>query len=267
MKTRVHHQWGNLTWRDVHLGPDEGKSLWQYCPPNHMSDPHFHVFMEDFGNLPSVAAPIKWILTEDGGKTGPDALLDAKGGQFQFFCDGDNEDEAYLEAAAENFLVEAGKPIWFEARFYMIESNLAGNTANFIVGLAEAPGADFLQDAGAGPPAAYDGFVWYKRDANMYLEFESSNAGAQVTKTNIHAVVAGGGWHRVGFMVYTIKTSDTVAVVYPFLDGEILTAKACSVTIAALGEMKPVFGLKNGSAAGGLEEYMTMDFIKAVQVR
>jgi len=260
MQSRGYWARQNFTFRDVLLGPDAGHSLWQTCPYPALLDPSVGFgFHEDFWRTPLAG---EWILTEDAGKTGPDVLLDSVGGIYQLFADGDNNDESYLELVSENFLVRAGKPIWFEASVYGLEADT--DKANLIVGLSAAPGADHILDNGGGPPANYQGAVWFKRDSNLYWEFEVSNGATQVTKANQH-VYASGVAHKLGFFISTAALTDTIVTVYPSFDGVVDWANGCALTIAALTEWKPFFGLKSG--ATGAEESICVDYIRVVAAR
>ena len=261
LQTRSIWKRNNLTFRDEHCGPADGYSLLQYVPMSVRLDPIVGAFwMDDFRTMLSTKAAQHghWQVTEDDGAGGTDAVQEVANGVYRHYCDGDDEDEAYVHSFKETFKLQAGKHSWFEFKVKLTES--ATNKANFICGFAENVGAGQMQDAAAGPSASYDGINWFKRDSNMFLEFESSLAGAQVTEADYFAHVSAQTYH-LGAWIYPL-TSTTCSVIPWYRIGTSIgvldTANAQALTITAHGEMEAFFGVKAGSTA---EEYIEIDYV------
>lgn len=215
----------------------------------------YHTYFDDFTMFDPTATVGRYAIVEDG--IAAQAQIDAAGGVLSIATDVNNNDEAYVSTIAENWLFAADKPLWFEARVALTEA--ATDDANLIVGLSDAVGANTLLDDGAGPPASYDGAVWYKVDGSLLWRFESSNAGTQVTNANVAAFVSN-TWYRVGLLFNPLD--GTTGSITPFLNGVKGTAHA--ITLAGLEEMHLVMGVKAG---GGAAETLRVDYIKAIQKR
>ncbi len=266
LQTRSVWKWNNFTHRDEHCGPDVGGSLLQYVPYSVRFDPSVGLyFLDHFTSMSSTKAAQTghWAVTEDDGATGTDAVQDSSGGWYRHYCDGDDNDEAYVHSNHEVFKLQANKHLWWEARVKLTESNT--NTANFIVGLSEAVGADHLQDNGAGPPASWDGMAWYKVDGTMSLSFESSLAAAQTTSSALITHVSA-QTYRLG--AWCFPASATTFTVYPWYYDEtsgsptLDTTNTHTLTLTGHGEMEAFFGVKTGGTA---EEYIDIDYFWVAQ--
>jgi len=268
LQSRSTWKWGNMTFRDVTYGPDEGKSLWQTCPLALLNDPSVgFVFFDDFYVFDATNNP-HWVIAEDAGAGGTDAVQDTKNGWYRHYCDGDDNDGATIATAFENFGLTAGKGLWFEARVKLTES--ATNKANFAIGLSEDVTVDVMQDNAAGPIASNDHIMWFKEDSNMNLSFETSLAAAQTTRANVLAHVTA-HVYRLGF--YCKPASATTFTVYPYYYDEtaapaggavLSTALACTLTLTGWGPTQAFFAVKAGSDA---EEYIEIDYMKIVMAR
>lgn len=249
---------GVLTFRDKTHGPTKAASLWRSCPMLAiLCHPELaHVYWNDFDGLPVDADA--WTLTEDAGKTGTDIIVDRKGGWVKNFCDGDDNDESYRIGHGETWLFEASKPLWFECQIQLTEAST--DDANWVIGVSDAAGANMLLDNGAGPAATYDGAVWFKVDGTLQCQFESSNAGTQVTTSTGLATFVSGDIFRLGFVFDPLD--GTTGTITPFADGAAGTAH--SLTLSGLQEMHLFFGVKAG---GSNEEAIEVDWIRCVQMR
>jgi len=275
LQSRGCWKWGNHTFRDEHCGPAEGASLMQYVPMPVRLDPSIgFFFLEDFHNFPSTKAAQHehWAVTEDDGTGGTNAVQDGGGGWYRHYCDGDDEDEAYVHSNHEVFKLQAGKHLWWEARVKLTE--VGGTSANFIVGLSENVGADHMRDAGAGPPVNYDGICWYKVDGTMSLSFETSLGAAQVTRAAVLPHVSA---HIYRLGAWCFPLTATTFTVYPWYYDETAALAAgpqlgvavgvpTTLTLTAHGEMEAFFGVKNG-AGGEQEEYIEIDYFWVAQQR
>jgi hypothetical protein len=262
MQTRTYWKNQNLTFRDEIFGPAEGVSLWQTCPLAALLDPSIAtVFYDEFWQQRSTksAAADQWAIVEDDGAGGTDAMQDAANGIYKHYCDGDNDDEAYLISCNESWLIAAGKSLWFEARVAFTEGST--NAMNAGLGLSDKAAANMLTDSGGGPAAEYDGFSFWKTEGALALSFETSNATTQSTATSLgnHTSAA---FANYGCWVRTESASDTVAVCTPYLNGVAYTAR--NITLSGLEEMHFWVGVKSDGSA---EEAFSIDYAKIVQIR
>lgn len=234
--------------------PEFQKGLWASCPlPAIMCDPQLGtIFFDDF--FEPVTTGDRWTIVEDGGDAGgTDGVSDAVCGIYTHYCDGDDNDEAYLATAGESWLMATGKPLWAEFKFTF--TNSATTAGVFCMGIATGGGdADTMQDTEAGPFASYDGFFFFKQSAETAISFESSVAGAQVTNAAVVAVFASGTTYRLG--VYY----DGVTTITPYVD-DVAGTPHTMATNTEEGNL--FFGVKSN----GAEEYIAMDYIKVVQMR
>ena len=259
---------GNHFFYDETVGGGVKSSLRQLLPHAMKEDPAVAFnFLDDFCTLDVSNTLCYWrTLTEDAGKGGTDAVQDAIKGIYRLYCDGDDNDEAYVHGGLEAWQLENGKYFFWEARVKLTEGNT--NQANFIVGLMENVAAASLQDNGGGPPADYDGMVWYKVDATMELNFETALSTAHVTQTGLITTVSG-RWYRVG--AFCKPASATTFSVYPFYYDETtgnptLGSTANTLTLTGHGPLELVFGVKQGNTSG-TEEYIEIDYFWVCQER
>lgn len=267
LQTRSAWAYGNHFFRDVSAGPTETpESIMQIVPLSILANPsNGFVFFDDFTEMVSTKAAQSghWAVTEDDGASGTDAVQDAAGGWYKHYCDGDDNDEAYVHSNCEVFKFLASKHLWFEAQLKLTEANT--DDANIIVGLSENVGADHLLDNGGGPPANYDGVCFYKVDGTMAWGFETSVAAAQVTTASLVTHVSANIF-RLGF--WARPTSATAFSVMPFYKN--ITAGTAGAfgtphTMAlGGGEMEAFFGVKAG---GANEEAIEVDYIFVAQQR
>lgn len=257
LRTRGHRRNGNETIYDRIYSPTLGTSLWETAPLlAALIDPaSFFLFRDDFFELNVVATTGKWVVTKDGSVVG--SVLDRSGGWAQIITDVNDNDEFYLASIGESWLFEAAKPVWFEAKIELTEA--ATNASNIIVGLTDANGANALLDNGAGPAASYSGAVFFKVDGSLAWQFETSNAGTQVTNATAGTMVSGTA-HRLGFVFD--PADGTTGSITPYLNGVEGTAHA--ITLASLTEMNLILGLKTGGARA---ETLKFDYVQCLAVR
>lgn len=258
--------YGNLSFWDKDVSPQQHTSLMELVPlPMLLYPAVAYTFMDDFMVFDLTTDPV-WSITEDGGETGTPALQQVANGVYRQYTDTDDEDEFYIHNTNETFQLRAGKHLFWEARVKLTE--VSGVTANYIVGLSENVGADHLRDAGAGPPINYDGMCWFKTDSNMFIEFETSLATAQVTSVDVAAHVSG-TWYRFG--AWCKPLNATTFTVYPFYqigtaNGVLRAANTHALTIGG-GEMQAFWGAKTGDVGGATEEYIDIDYFWVCQER
>lgn len=227
--------------------------LWANCPILAiMADPSLGTILFDDFFMFGVTGDL-WTVVEDAGASGTDAVQDAANGWYKHFCDGDDNDEAYLASEGESWKLAANKPLWFECQLKLTEANT--DDANWVVGLIEGGGAaDTLADNGGGPPADYDGACFFKVDGTMTIQFETSVATAQTTNASLATFVSG-TTYRLGFYW------DGVSSVTPYVNG---TAGSAHTIATTGGECNACFGVKAG---GANEEAIEIDYIRVVALR
>lgn len=222
---------------------------------------------DDFDKFDAVE---RWTLTADAGATGlQDIDPDGVGGIMVLTCDGDDNDEAYIETK-ELFKFAADKPLVYETRVQYAEADV--DDANILIGMLDAPGADSLVDDGGGPKASYSGAVFFKVDGGTKWVLETSIGSAQTT-TTLEDTAGGASFHTLRIEV--LPVSATVCDVIPYID----TAggqdfKQCrdangnlvkhQVLVASATEMAAAFGVKAGGAA---EEALSIDYVAVSQLR
>lgn len=225
-----------------------------------------HVF-DDF-MLPATSAIsdyMAWAVLSDGG-TGTPVFQDAANGVFNVVTAAADNDYSAYSSFAENWLFAANKPMWFEARFKVAEAALLESTWWF--GVSDTLTTGGFQANAAGPLASYDGaLIWKTPETALTLNFETSNAGTQVTNL-LGASYVSDTWTRVGFF---FNGQATTSQIYPFYEVTGVTGAPWimgtphDITLAGLEEMHLVFGIKAGPAGGA--ETLQVDYIRAIQLR
>lgn len=241
--------------------------LWEGSPSR--SPYEFFEIFDDFINPASATASDvqAWTALNDGA-TGTPAFQDAVGGIFNVVTAAADNDYSAYSSVAENFKFAAGKRLWFEARLKVAEATTDDST--WWVGLSDTLTTGGFQADTGGPLASYDGALIYKTpETALTLNFESSNAGTQVTNS-AEATSVTDTWTRVGFF-FDGGNSDsaTTGTLTPFyaVNGSNTFTKGASqtITLAGLEEMHVVFGIKAGPGAAA--ETLQLDYIRCVQER
>ena len=184
-------------------------------------------------------------------------ITDAVGGVLSIATGGTTENESYVSSIAEAFKFQTDKKLFFETRIKLAEAN--DDDANWIIGLSDTVAADSLLDSGAGPMASYDGAVFFKVLDGTKIQFETSNAAAQVTNATL-GDWASATWFKLGFL-YDYGDGTTGSIT-PYVDGVAGTAHA--ITIAGLAEMHILMGAKAGDANA---ETLLVDYAHVVMER
>lgn len=241
---------GVVSTREAVYGP--ANTLWKFAPVSEaLQDPAgYSVYLDDFYQVDTTATVGKFALVTDSG--GSAVVSDVAGGFCVITNAGADNDESYLSTIAENWKFAASKPLWFEAE-------LAGvGEHNFIVGLSDTVGANFLQDTEAGPAASYDGAVFFV-DGGAVWKFETSNAGTQVTTANAGTYTSA-ATVRLGILFD--PNDGTTGKITPYFNG--VAGTTHNITLAGLEEMHIVFGAKNKTAAAAV---LSVDYVQVVQAR
>lgn len=188
---------------------------------------------------------------------GTSGVEDGAGGWLEINATDTDNNETYFSSATEAFTFETDKKLIFKCKVKLTEANT--DDANWIIGLSNQVGANTLQDDGAGPPATYDGAVFFKVDGTMKIQFETSNAGTQVTNATLADFVSASTYTLAMIYDYGDGTTGTVT---PYVNGTAGTAH--NITIAGLEEMHIVAGVKAGDTNA---ESLLVDYIGISQER
>lgn len=212
-------------------------------------------FFDDFFAYDGTATVGGYLVAGTG--AGTVAAIDGVGGVLSIASGGTDNNEAYASSVTECFKFAASKPLFFEAKLNLTEA--ATDDANWIIGLSDVVDATALTDNGAGPPASYDGAVFFKVDGTMTIQFETSNAATQVTDANVGTFVSATDY-KVGF--FFDPGDGTTGSITPYVDGVADAAQA--ITLAGLAEMHVLMGVKSGGANA---ETLLVDYVHVVGVR
>lgn len=251
-QTRSYWNENVMNFYDEQLNASFRTELWKNCPVLAiMCDPSIGVtYFDDMFFVNDANGDSKYAETGD---TPLVAVEDAANGVISLKPTNATDNHACTIATnGESWDIATGKELWFEARVKLTEANT--DDANILIGLCDSPGADVLQDNGAGPPASYDGIVFAKVDGGTVWQFETSDGGTQVSTADAGDFDSG-EWVRLGFH-YDGATSVT-----PYIDGVAGTAHAVT---AAIAEMEFVASVKNGDT--NIETLM-IDYVKIVNLR
>lgn len=241
-------------------------ALWDLCPAAGR-DPYptyevFENFMYPAGATTS--ALTAWTISGDGA-TGTNAFQDAAGGIFNLVTAAADNDYHHMSLQHEAFKFASGKRLWLEARVKVAEATVLEST--WWVGLTDTLTTGGMQANAAGPLASYDGALIYKTpETAMTLEFETSNAGTQVTNASTGVTSVTDTWNRVGFFFDGTATTSTITPYFAVNDSNTFVAgTAHSITLSGLEEMHLVMGIKAGPT--GAAETLQIDYIKIVAER
>lgn len=211
-------------------------------------------YLDDFFQYDATGTVGNWVAVSDGGTI---VQTDAAGGVLSLPTGATDNNESYISSVAEIFKFQTNKRLYFEARVKLSEA--AVNAANIIVGLSNTVAADSLLDNGAGPMASYVGAVFFKVDGGVVWQFETSNAGAQVTTASAGAFTTN-TWYTLAFL-YDFNDGVTGKVT-PFING--VKGTVHSITIAGCDEMHILLGAKAG---GNNAETLLVDYVKVAMER
>lgn len=211
-------------------------------------------------------APSNWTATATSGTV---AALSQVGGGISLTTQASDNAAGTLTLNSAPLLVAANKPITFAGRLQYAEA--ATNQANVGIGLASGSVASVLGNNGAGTPANYTGFMFYKVDLGTVWVAESQ-VGTTKTTTSL---VAGAGFginkvtRTAGGSAYVLfeidiipKTSTTCDVVYR-MDG-VTVAKHTDVVFTGAAQMAPVALVRAGSTTAEAIKVNLMKFCAVI---
>jgi len=202
-----------------------------------------HTYFNDF----DAYAAGDWTVTEtQAGET--QALTNVDGGVLLLTNSAADNDLNALQKVGESFKFEAGKKLFFKARFAVSDAT----QSDFVIG---------LQITDATPLAVTDGVYFRKDDGDANLDFVVIKDSTASTATAITTVVA--------------ATYITVGFYYNGVDEVVYAASTNSLNPTVLGklaitnlpddeELTVSFGIQNGEAVA---KTMSVDYILVAKER
>lgn len=207
-----------------------------------MPDPSsWHVYFNDFNTY----LASEWVVTEtQAGAT--QALTAGDGGLLLLTNSAADDDLNALQSNVGSFLMEAGKPAVFKARFKVNDAT----QCDFVVG---------LQIIDATPLAVSDGIWFQKDDGDALLDvYMGKSAGAGTTSALAIATVADDTFLTVGWY-YDGKQTLTY-----FVNDVAIGTLVASSTYLPDANLALSFAQANGEAVA---KTMTLDYILAAKKR
>lgn len=193
------------------------------------------------------------------------SIADVAGGVFMLnTSDTADNDVAQLTLGGEDggaFWPAANKDIYFEIRAR--QTILGTNTLNLGFGLIDPAALEYLDDDGAGVPAAIENYIMFQTldtgAGNNAWSFVSENATAVATNAltlNLDSLT----WHTYGFWV------NGITAIYPFYDRVYYPAGLIATANIPRTGLMPFITIKDGNAAA-FDEYVQVDYIMCIQRR
>jgi len=203
-----------------------------------LPDPtEFHTYFEDFDTYTAG----DWTVTEtQAGAT--QALTDGDGGQLLLTNSAADNDLVSLQKVGESFKFEAGKKLWFKARFKVSDAT----QSDFVVGLV-------ITDTT--PLDVTDGVFFMKDDGDTNLDFHVEKNNTATSATAIATV--GTSFFTVGFYY------NGVDKVHYFVDG-VEKGYSAVTNLVDDEELAVTVAIQNGEAAA---KTMTVDYIFVAKER
>lgn len=207
-----------------------------------MPDPtKFHTFFDDFDRF--VAADWTITTTEAGAGDASEALANVDGGVLLITNDAADNDADFFQKVGESFKFEAGKKLWFKARFKVSDAT----QSDFVMG---------LQITDTTPLDVTDGVFFQKDDGDASLDFHVEKNNTATSASAIHTVVSD-TWLSVGFYY------DGVSEVQYFVN-DVKLGTSATTNLPDDEELTISFGIQNGEAVA---KTMSVDYILAVKER
>lgn len=201
----------------------------------------YHIFFDDFDRF----AAAEWTITttEAGAGAASEALTDEDGGVLLITNDNADNDADFFQKIGESFLCQAGKELFFKARFKVSDAT----ESDFVIG---------LQITDTAPLDVTDGIFFQKDDGDANLDFHveknntaSSAAAVATVVSDAYLTVA---FHYDGKSKVKAFVNDVGVASLPVTnlpDDEVLTVS---------------FGIQNGEAAA---KTMHLDYIFVAKSR
>lgn len=202
-----------------------------------------HTYFDDFDEYHAV----NWTVTEtQAGAT--QALANVDGGVLLLTNSAADNDLNALQKVGESFKFEAGKKLFFKARFAVSDAT----ESDFIIG---------LQITDSTPLAVTDGVYFRKDDGDANLDFvvvkdsTASTATAITTVANNTYLTVGFYYNGINEIVYAASTNN---------NNPTILGKLAVTNLPDDEELTISFGIQNGEAVA---KTMSIDYIFASKER
>lgn len=193
----------------------------------------------------STAVAVNYIITttEAGAGSASEVITDETGGVLLITNDAADNDADFFQSVAEVIKFEAGKKVWFKARFKVSDAT----QSDFVMG---------LQIRDTSPLDVTDGVFFMKDDGDANLDFyvEKNNTASSATAI---ATVSDATYLTVGF-----HYNGTDAVYYYVND--VLKGSLATTNLVDDEELTVSFGIQNGEAVA---KTMSVDYILVAKER
>ncbi len=221
----------------------KNSTLFNLCCP----DPSkVHMFFDDFDRYVSG----DWTVTAVG--AGSQALADGDGGLLLLTNAAADNDRTELQKLGESFLLAAGKPAWFKARFKVSDAT----QSDFLIGLAVTDTTLQGSVSGAG---VTDGIFFNKDDGDALLDIQCQlNATTGQTRAAGVATVVDDTFLTVGWAY------DGISSLKYFVNDVHLGTLTASASYLPDTELTVSVAIQNGEAVA---KTMTIDYILAAKMR
>lgn len=205
-----------------------------------------HTYFNDFDTFSSA----NWVITTTEGGSGDasEALTDEDGGVLLITNDDADNDNDFFQLLKESFKFEAGKKLFFKARFKTSDAT----QSDIVFG---------LQIRDTSPLSVSDGVYFMKDDGDANLDFyvtknsTSSSATAITTLANDTYITVGFYYNGMDEVVYAASTDSN----NPTIRGKLATTN-----LPDDEELTISFGIQNGEAVA---KTMSIDYIFAAKER
>ena len=202
-----------------------------------------HTYFNDF----DAYAAADWTVTEtQAGAT--QALTNVDGGVLLLTNSAADDDLNALQKVGESFKFEAGKKLFFKARFAVSDAT----QSDFVIG---------LQITDTTPLAVTDGVYFRKDDGDANLDFVVVKDSTASTATAIATVVAA-TYLTVGF--YYNGVNEVVYAASTNSNNPTVLGKLATTNLPNDEELTISFGIQNGEAVA---KTMSVDYIFAAKER
>lgn len=200
-----------------------------------------HVYFEDFDRF----AAVEWTITttEAGAGSATEALADGDGGLLLITNDAADNDADFFQKVGESFRFQAGKRMWFAARFKVSDAT----ESDVVMG---------LQITDTTPLDVTDGMFFLKADGSTSVSFLVEKNNTATTQAAV-ATMADDTFIELAFH-YDGKTSIIVWA------DNVQVATVATTNAPDDEDLTISFGIQNGAAAA---KTMTVDYIMAAKER
>lgn len=235
------------------LATHPNQSAWEQAFGGNRMD--WCVFEDDFYAFDSTATVGGYTVVADAG--GAQSVIDGVNGILSIVNDGDDNDSTEVSSVAESWKFAANKPLYFLTRVYCVEA--ATNELGLAIGLSDTVATNSITDDEGGLMASFDGALFHKVAKGSVWQFETSNAGDQVTNATVGNSLTTATWYWLAFEFY--PNDGVTGHIIPYTKAGTaawVRGTKHNITLSGLAEMHILFAVKNGSANA---ETLLVDYV------